>query len=159
MMGIVSGRTRVFLSFDEPPPLPETLIGSNAKFYLDFLLERWTGREGAITEEAYAEYLRCFSDPATIRASCADYRAIKTDLEHDEADRNRKLKCPMLGLWGSDMALRFPGWQTGKGLDMLRTWRDRAEDVRGKPINCGHFLAEEAPEETAAEILSFLSDH
>ena len=143
----------------QPPPLPETLIGSNAKFYLDFLLERWTGREGAITEEAYAEYLRCFSDPATIRASCADYRAIKTDLEHDEADRNRKLKCPMLVLWGSDMALRFPGWQTGKGLDMIRTWRDRAEDVRGKPINCGHFLAEEAPEETAAEILSFLSDH
>ena len=42
----------------QPEPLPETLVGSNAKFYLDFLLERWTAVEGAITEEAYAEYLR-----------------------------------------------------------------------------------------------------
>ena len=139
----------------QPEPLPETLIGGNAKFYLDFLLERWTAVEGAITEEAYAEYLRCFSDPETIRASCADYRAIDVDLAHDEADRGRKLTCPVLALWGGNMAKR-PGWQTGRGLDMLTVWRDRAEDVRGRPLDCGHFLAEEVPEETAAEILGFL---
>ncbi len=139
----------------QPEPLPETLIGSNAKFYLDFLLERWTAVEGAITEEAYAEYLRCFSDPETIRASCADYRAIDVDLAHDEVDRGRKLACPVLALWGGNMAKR-PGWQTGRGLEMLSVWRERAEDVRGRPLDCGHFLAEEAPEETAAEILGFL---
>ena len=139
----------------QPEPFPETLIGSNAKFYLDFLLERWTAVEGAITDAAYAEYLRCFSNPDTIRASCADYRAIDVDLAHDEADRGRKLACPVLALWGGNMAKR-PGWQTGRGLDMLKVWRNRAEDVRGRPIDCGHFLAEEAPEETAAEILKFL---
>ena len=139
----------------QPEPFPETLIGSNAKFYLDFLLERWTAVYGAITDEAYAEYLRCFSNPETIRASCADYRAIEVDLAHDEADRGRKLTCPVLALWGSNMAKR-PGWQTGRALDMLSVWRERAEDVRGRPIDCGHFLAEEAPEETAAEILAFL---
>ena len=139
----------------QPEPLPETLIGSNAKFYLDFLLERWTAVEGAITEEAYAEYLRCFSDPDTIRASCADYRAIDVDLSHDEADRGRKMICPVLALWGGNMAKR-PGWQTGRALDMLTVWRDRADDVRGKALDCGHFLAEEAPDETATEILRFL---
>ena len=139
----------------QPEPLPETLIGSNAKFYLDFLLERWTAVEGAITEEAYAEYLRCFSDPETIRASCADYRAIDVDLAHDEVDRGRKLACPVLALWGGNMAKR-PGWQTGRGLEMLSVWRERAEDVRGRPLDCGHFLAEEAPEETAAEILGLI---
>ena len=139
----------------QPEPLPETLIGSNAKFYLDFLLERWTAVEGAITEEAYAEYLRCFSDPETIRASCADYRAIDVDLAHDEVDRGRKLTCPVLALWGGNMAKR-PGWQTGRGLEMLSVWRERAEDVRGRPLDCGHFLAEEAPEETGAEILAFI---
>ena len=123
----------------QPPPLPETLIGSNARFYLDFLLERWTAVDGAITEEAYEEYLRCFSDPDTVRASCADYRAIELDLVHDDADRGRRLDCPMLVLWGTDMSKR-PGWQTGKALDMLTTWRERAHDVRGKGIDCGHFL-------------------
>ena len=49
-----------------------------------------------------------------------------------------------------------PGWQTGRGLDMLTVWRERAENVRGRAINCGHFLAEEAPEETADEILGFI---
>ena len=139
----------------QPEPFPETLIGRDAKFYLDFLLDRWTAVEGAITERAYGEYLRCFSNPETIRASCADYRAIDVDLAHDEVDRGRKLACPVLALWGRNMTKR-PGWQTGGRLDMLQVWRDRAEDVRGRSIDCGHFLAEEAPEETAAEILKFL---
>jgi len=140
----------------QPSPMPETLIGSNAKFYLDFLMERWTAVEDAISDDAYAEYLRCFSDPETVHASCADYRAIELDLVHDEEDRGRKLTCPMLVLWGTDMAKR-PGWQTGRAMDMLTTWRERAIDVRGRGIDCGHFLPEEAPEETAAEVLTFLS--
>lgn len=139
----------------QPYPFPETLIGANPKFYLDFLLERWTAVDGAISEAAYAEYLRCFANPETIRATCADYRAIDADLAHDEVDRGRKLTCPVLVLWGGDMAKR-PGWQTGRALDLLSAWRERAEDVRGRALDCGHFLAEEAPEETAAEILKFL---
>lgn len=140
----------------QPSPFPETMIGNSAKFYLDFCLERWTAIEGSITEEAYAEYWRCFSDPETIRASCGDYRAIELDLVHDEEDRGRKLTCPVLVLWGTNMAKR-PGWQTGKHLDMITTWRERAIDVRGKGLDCGHFLPEERPEETAAELLTFLA--
>ena len=142
----------------QPAPLPETLIGSNVKVYLDFLLDRWTAVEGAITEEAYEEYLRCFSDPETVRGTCMDYRSIELDLVHDAEDRGRKLKCPMLVLWAGQMSKRN-GWQTGKSLDMLTTWRERAEDVRGRAIDCGHFLPEEAPDETAAELLAFLMAH
>ena len=142
----------------QPAPLPETMIANSAEMYFDFLIERWTAVEGAITPEARAEYLRCFKDPETIRATCMDYRAIELDLVHDEADRGRKLTCPVLVLWGGDMAKR-PGWQTGKHLEILTTWRERASDIRGKPLNCGHFLPEEAPEETAAEILAFLAEN
>ena len=142
----------------QPAPLPETLIGSNVKAYLDFLLDRWTAVDGAITEEAYKEYLRCFSDPETVRGTCMDYRSIELDLVHDAEDRGRKLKCPMLVLWAGQMSKR-KGWQTGKSLDMLATWRERAEDVRGRAIDCGHFLPEEAPDETAAELLAFLMAH
>lgn len=142
----------------QPAPLPETLIGNSAKVYLDFLLDQWTAVEGAITEEAYREYLRCFSDPETIRATCMDYRAIELDLEHDEADRGRKLRCPMLVLWAGNMPTR-PGWQTGGRLEILASWRERAEDVRGQAIDCGHFLPEEAPEETTRKLLDFLLEH
>ncbi len=142
----------------QPSPLPETLIGNSAKVYLDFLLEQWTAIDGSITDEAYAEYLRCFNNPETIRATCLDYRGIELDLIHDEADRGNKLTCPVLLLWGSNMAKR-PGWQTGASLDMLTVWRERAVDVRGKPLDCGHFLPEELPEETTAELLAFLSTH
>ena len=142
----------------QPSPLPETLIGNSAKVYLDFLLEQWTAIDGSITDEAYAEYLRCFNNPETIRATCLDYRGIELDLKHDEMDRGRKLTCPVLLLWGSNMAKR-PGWQTGESLEMLTVWRERAVDVRGKPLDCGHFLPEELPEETTAELLAFLSAH
>lgn len=139
----------------QPAPFPETMIGANPKHYLDFLLDSWTNIEGAITPEAYAEYLRCFSDPDTIRATCADYRGVALDLEHDAVDRGRKLSCPVLVLWGGVMPKR-PGWQTGGSLDMLTVWRERADNVRGKGMNCGHFIPEERPDELVAEILAFL---
>lgn len=141
----------------QPPPLPETLIGNSAQVFLDFLLERWSAIDGAITDEAYQEYLRCFSDPETIRATCLDYRGIELDLEHDEADRGRKISCPVLVLWGTQMSKR-PGWQTGSTLDLLSTWRERATDARGRGLECGHFLPEELPDETCDEILKFLAE-
>ena len=139
----------------QPAPIPETLIGNSAGLYLDFLLDTWTHVAGAITDEARAEYHRCFSDPACIRATCMDYRGITLDLEHDEADRGRKITAPMLVLWAGEMAKR-PGWQTGKSMSLLETWGARAEQVVGKALPCGHFIPEEMPQEAAAEITAFI---
>ena len=142
----------------QPAPLPETMIGNSVKIYLDFLLNTWTAVEDAITKEAYGEYLRCFSDPEVIRGTCADYRSVELDLEYDEEDRDRKLTCPVLVLWAANMPKR-PGWQTGSKLNILDSWRERALDVRGHSIDCGHFLPEEAPQETADELIAFLHEH
>jgi haloacetate dehalogenase len=96
-----------------------------------------------------AEYIRCFSDPATIHASCEDYRAAASiDLVHDEADMATKLTCPTLVLWGERGFV-------GKQYDVLETWRERAADISGQAIDCGHFLAEEAPDETRAALADF----
>ena len=139
----------------QPAPFPETVIAGNAKLFLDFFLDRWSAVPGAFTDEAYAEYLRCFSNPETIRASCADYRGVKLDLEHDDADRGTRLSCPVLVLWAGNMPKR-PGWQTGSALNMLSVWKARAEDVRGRALDCGHFIPEEAPESLITELLDFL---
>ena len=133
----------------QPPPLPETLIGNSAEF---FLRGRFAGLiPQAVTPEAYAEYLRCFKDPATIHATCEDYRAgASIDLEHDTADRARKIACPVLALWAQ-------GGNTGRMFDVIATWQARAAmKVTGKALPGRHFLPEEAPEQTLAELQMFL---
>lgn len=114
----------------QPYPLPETLIGNSAKVYLDFLFERWTAVEGAITNEAYQEYLRCFNNTETIRSTCLDYRSVEQDILHDQLDFKNKLKCPVLVLWAGNMQKR-KGWQTGNVLNMIDVWKERAENVIG----------------------------
>ena len=140
----------------QPHPLPESLIGNSVKFYFDFLMERWCATDGAITPEAYAEYVRCFCNQEAVNSTCADYRSLELDLQHDDVDRGRKLDCPMLVLWGSNTSKR-PGWQTGAKLDILKTWRERAHDVRGRGLDCGHFVPEEKPDELTEELLAFFA--
>jgi haloacetate dehalogenase len=140
----------------QPYPLPEQLIGNSAGAYFDFLMERWCATAGAISPEAHDHYKRQFCDPETIHATCAEYRSVALDLEHDEVDRGHKLACSVLAIWGANTAKR-PGWQTGKDLDILAAWRDRAEDVEGHALDCGHFIPEEKPEELQELLLNFFA--
>lgn len=130
--------------------LPERLIGQDPEFYLRHKLSHWSADGGAFTDQAMAEYLRCFSNPETIRASCEDYRAAASiDLEHDREDGDHRIACPTLVLWGGKGLM-------GRQYDVLTTWRDKADDLRGHAIDCGHFLAEEKPEDTYAALEEFL---
>ncbi len=138
----------------QPEPLAERLIGADPPYYLRWILEHWCGTPGAVTKQAYAEYERCFSNPQTIHATCEDYRAVEVDLIQDAADLKRKVACPLLVLWGAK-GTTHPGWPAVL-FDIMAIWNDRAADVRGKPLDCGHFLPEEAPEETLTELLAFL---
>ena len=134
----------------QPFDLPERLIGADPDYYLERKIGHWSRESGAFAPEAVAEYKRCFSDPETIHASCEDYRAAAgIDLEHDAADIEARVTCPLLVLWGAKGVIE-------RCYDVLPVWRERAEDVRGRALPCGHFLAEEAPEETLVELLAFL---
>ncbi len=141
-----------FLS--QPPDLPEHLIGGDPAYYLRRKLAQWSSGEGleAFAPEAVEEYVRCFSDPEVIRASCEDYRAAASiDLEHDEVDASagRRIGCPTLVLWGE---LGF----VGQAYDVLGVWQKYAADVSGHAIGGGHFLPEEQPDATLAALRDFL---
>ncbi|MEZ5932309.1 MAG: alpha/beta hydrolase [Alphaproteobacteria bacterium] len=141
-----------FLS--QPNGLPERLIGADPIFYLRSKLGHW-GKGGLAfyAEEALEEYERCFANPEVIHASCEDYRAAASiDLAHDEADLDSRISCPILALWGTHGMME-------RHFDVLACWRERAAaEVTGRALDCGHFLAEERPEETAAELLAFFGD-
>ncbi len=151
--GLASAYFHWFLML-QPEPLAETLIGGDPAYYLRWLLDKWCTTPGAINAPAFAEYLRCFSNPDTLHAMCEDYRSAPLDIAHDTADADRKISCPVQVLWGNEQH-KHPGWPS-MSLDILATWRARAKVVAGGPIPCGHFLPEEAPRETAEALLSFL---
>ena len=136
----------------QPDGLPERMIGADPAYYLNEKLKRWSGKNASFTDEAVAEYIRCFSDPATIHASCEDYRAAASiDLIHDEEDLNKKITCPLLVLWGSEGFVNH-------NYDTLAVWREYATQVQGTKINCGHFLPEENPLAVSEEMLKFFSE-
>jgi haloacetate dehalogenase len=132
-------------------PLPEKLLAGQVPAYILGRIGRGKGGLKHFDKRAIAEYVRVFRDPRTIHATCEDYRASAgIDLEHDRRDRNRKLKMPALVLWGKRGVINAM-------FDPLKDWREVAVDVRGKALDCGHFLPEEAPDAVLRELRRFLA--
>jgi haloacetate dehalogenase len=136
----------------QPHPLPERLVGADSDLFVDHLLDAWSATPDAFPTEVREAYHQAFRDPVTIHAVCEEYRAASTlDYAHDEADRGRhRIACPVLALWGERGGLT-------SFYDVLKVWREWADDVRGRALDCGHFLPEEAPEETYAELRAFFA--
>jgi len=132
------------------PDLPEALTAGREEIYLRYLFKAWTFNPAAIEEEAIQEYVRCFREPGAMRAAFDDYRAGGTiDLEHDAADRHKKIGAPTLVLWG--------GSRMTQSADMLGVWKERCERVEGHAIaDCGHFIPEEQPAAVIQAILKFV---
>ena len=135
----------------QAPDLPERMIGADPEYFLRTTLERWSAPGFTYDEDTLARYVAAF-DADTIRASCDDYRAAAAiDLEHDRADIDARITCPLLVMWGRTGAMH-------RLYDVAATWRDRAIDVRAVAADCGHFIPEEQPRETLAALTTFLEE-
>lgn len=123
----------------QPAPLPETLIGNNLEYYIDTHIGKQNKTPGAIDADAMAEYKRCYTKE-TLHAVCEDYRAAAgIDLVHDESDKHKKISAPLLALWGAKGVV-------GATYDVIATWKEKALDVQGEALPCGHYLPEERPD-------------
>jgi len=136
----------------QPAPFPERMILADTDAYWRKKCGSGSAGMAPFTQAALDDYLSCFGDPETVRASCEDYRAAATiDIDHDNADDGRKLECPLLALWGTNGVIE-------QHFDCLALWRRRAKDVRGQAIPGGHYLAEECPDMVADHLISFMSE-
>ncbi len=135
-----------------PGPVPEQLIAGAPAVLVNHMLDQWSDVPGAFPAEVRAEYIDKFSAPDTIHAICEQYRAAATlDYQHDEDDRGkRRITCPVLVLWSHTGAVA--SWY-----QPLEVWRNWSDEVHGSPISAGHFIPEEAPDETVRRLMEFLT--
>lgn len=135
----------------QPAPLPERLIEADPEGYLRDLMGTRSAGLVPFAPEAWAEYARCIARPGSAAAMCADYRAAATiDLEHDRASRaaGARVAAPLRVLWGARGVV-------ARCFDPLALWRAAADDVGGRALDCGHYIAEEAPQALLAEAFAF----
>ena len=139
--------------FIQPAPLPEQLIEPDPRAFLRTFMGRRHAGLAAFDPAALAEYERCVALPGTAAAMCNDYRASAgIDLEHDRSDKvgGVRLRMPLHVLWGKQGAV-------GRCFDVLGLWREVSDaPVTGREVDCGHYLAEEAPDEVLREARGFL---
>ena len=136
----------------QPNDLPERMMSAvPAEWYMERKLSKPGIGLMPFSKEAFSEYVRCFTEK-TIRGSCADYRACAScDFEMDSADRNKNVRCPLLVIWGEKS-------HTGTVYrDVLAIWRQFGADVTGGSIDCGHYVNEEAPDETYDWFMKFFA--
>jgi haloacetate dehalogenase len=137
-------------------PLPERLIAAAPEAVIDDALGGWGSPPGAFDDDARAAYIAALRDPRHVHAICEEYRAAATlDHDHDAADRaaGRRIACPLLVLWGRGALQQ---WYAELG-GPLALWRAWADDVRGGPLEAGHFFPEEMPQRTAEELERFFA--
>ncbi|MBV8719971.1 MAG: alpha/beta hydrolase [Chloroflexi bacterium] len=139
----------------QPPPLPERLLSAAPDALVDNALGAWGSDAAVFRPEVRAAYIQALRDPAHVHAICEEYRAAATlDEAHDLEDRRmeRRITCPVLALWSSRGGLHTWYEEIGGPLAVWRLW---ADDVRGQPLDAGHFFPEEIPQQCAEELTAF----
>jgi haloacetate dehalogenase len=105
-------------------------------------------------EGNFADFRRAIHDQATVHAMLEGLPGRAGSCrEHDDAESatENKIGCPTLALWATrDDLDDLYG-------DVLGVWLEWAHNVRGRRIDSGHHMAEEAPEALAGELIRFFA--
>ena len=129
-----------------PEPVPETILNPAAQVGMVF-------KSIAAEPAAQEDYLLTNGNAESLHAMCEDYRAgASIDLDHDAADAGNPIAVPTLVIWGTRSV------STGAVFDVEDAWRPEARNLNFRAIDSGHFMPEEAPDETAALLLAFFAE-
>jgi pimeloyl-ACP methyl ester carboxylesterase len=133
--------------------LPEALCSGREELIIGWLFENYGYRPNAISEEDKREYFRTYTKFGAFKAMLEYYRALPIDAADNQAflARDGRLRIPVLAL-GGEKAF-------GRGMECLQSLQRVAENVRGGLVpKSGHWVAEEAPDFIAEQLLSFFGE-
>ncbi|RFS87032.1 alpha/beta hydrolase [Actinomadura spongiicola] len=134
----------------QPSGLPERMIGAAPDAFFGHFLDLWANDPSAIPPDVRAAYLDACRD--AIPSIVADYRASAgIDIEHDQADRNAGNRLAM------PVTVLQQDWGAALGFDAVALWRAWAADLHHSTVTCGHYMAEEAPDEITKELRTLLT--
>jgi pimeloyl-ACP methyl ester carboxylesterase len=129
----------------QPKGLPERMIEAVAEDFFSSFLDAWDRGGTTFGPRVRQHYIDSCS--RAVPSIVADYRATAgIDLEMDRADRTAGAQLAMpVGVISQD-------WGAQLGFDAQALWRQWAPAATYQPIDAGHFMAEEKPDDVAAFI-------
>jgi len=138
------------LAFNQLPTVNEQLVTGREEIFFGAEFDASAG-----TNKLPAEAVRYYIDtlaagPDHLRGSFEFYRAIPTTSAQNEQRKTRRLSMPVLAIGGAE--------SSGEGAG--NTMKLAADDVQTLVIpGCGHWVAEQAPEELLAVLTAFLAPY
>jgi haloacetate dehalogenase len=137
----------------QPYDFPERLLAGREEYYIRLKLGSHGMGKGGLAEEALKEYVRCCT-PESIHGVCEDYRAgatIDFELDRKDFDAGHKITCPVLVIVGGQS-------HTARLFGYEQAWLAYVTNlVSCVALPCGHYPAEQAPEETYTELRKFFT--
>ena len=127
------------------PGIPELLLAGRERAFLsEYAIPALSATAGAFTDADVDELARTYARPGGFGGAAGLYRSLLTEGDEMRALASRKLDVPVLAVGG------------GSGEFTASTMRQVAKDVTSATLNgVGHYVAMEAPDRLADELLAF----
>lgn len=126
---------------------PEMLTRGREREYIRAQIKQWSWQKDAIDEAAIDEFAKSYARPGRMTAGFNYYRGLRDDVSIVAALRGGKLTMPVMTLAGEHSA----------GTRLADALRNEAPNLKSViASNCGHFVAEEAPDFFVEQVQQFL---
>lgn len=134
--------------FDAPNGLAEALITGREMLFVSHFMRQQTYNPTGPDEQALEEYARRLSSPGALRGGIEYFRAHKKDAINNREHAKTKLEMPVLTVGGT----------ASFGANLAPQIRPLVKNLKSVMIEeCGHYIAEEKPEQLITELLHFFS--
>ena len=138
------------LAFNQLPKINEQLVTGREEIFFgaEFDASAGTNKLPGYAVSYYIDTLA--ASPDALRGSFGFYRALPTSIAQNQQRKQRRLTLPVLAIGGGESA--------GEGVG--NTMKLAADDVQAMVIpGCGHWVAEQAPDELLAAVTAFLAPY
>src|SRR5215831_17721164 len=138
------------LAFNQLPKVNEQLVTGREDIFFGAEFDASAGTN-KLPDDVVRYYIDTLAaGPDHLRGSFGFYRAIPTTTAQNEQRKTRRLTLPVLAIGGAESTGEAPG----------NTMKLAADDVQTHVIpGCGHWVAEQAPQELLAALTAFLAPY